>query len=118
MDKKKSKKMAVIVFTIGFSLFCALFVGVFSYIRNHPSYKTAISYIETNAEIRGIAGEIEGYGYFFSGRLTASTGTTGTKSTAKYRIKVKGSRRNFWITVYLEKYGSSWEVTGYFISRR
>jgi len=103
---------AVLVFVI---LFCAMFFGVFSVLRNHTSYHLATEYIRANPEIVAVIGEVEGFGFRQSGSLSISSG----RGDASYSIDVRGTDGNARVFIELQmRDGGDWEVVRFnFVQR-
>ena len=60
---------------------------------------TAINYIETNPEILGMVGEIEGYGSIPNGSINITKG----HGKADFILKVMGSQGTVHVHIQLEK---------------
>ena len=103
-------KPAVIVITaiLLFALFVSSLVfGVTAIMKNDGSYRTAISHIEANDEIKNIVGNITGYGFFVQGSLSYTNGY----GDADYRIRVLGNENTLYVTVSLTKVpNAEWEI--------
>ncbi|MCL1867043.1 MAG: RDD family protein [Oscillospiraceae bacterium] len=83
----------VLVFVI------SLLFGVTAIMKSDDSYKTAISYIEENSEIKSIVGGITRYGFFITGNVSY----TGEDGSADFLIKVIGEKRSLTVKISLEK---------------
>lgn len=107
--KPKGTKMALII--VGAVLVVVIFIGAIFYgivsvIRNHPSYHTAIYYIGANEEIAAIVGDIEGFGFMPSGSISTSPG----RGDVSFSITVRGTDGNARVFVELQMHDGGWEV--------
>jgi uncharacterized RDD family membrane protein YckC len=102
---KKVKPALIIIVAI---IVVAAFAGSITLLlKNDDSYKTAITYIENNEDIRSVVGDINGYGFFVQGGLSYS----GAYGKAEYTIKVLGDSQSLYVRIVLEKErGRYWEV--------
>ena len=109
LDRKIKIPAIIAAVLITFMFFVASLIFVISSaFKNDSSYKMAVSHIESNAEIREITGEIDGYGFMPSGSLSYSGGY----GEAAYTIKVIGSRDTVYVYVEMEKKPvNDWVIT-------
>ena len=111
-----SKKPKVLTIKIAAILALAIFVGalifgIMSIFRSHPSYHSAIHYIEVNPRIIELVGDIEGFGAFPSGSIS----TSGGRGQAEFTIRVVGSNNTIHVHVQLEKKPlRDWEVIDFY----
>lgn len=93
---------------LAFAIFVTtLIIGVTQIIRNDASFKTAVQYIEKQEGVKSIVGEIEGYGNFPLGSISANN----DYGDAELSIKVKGKIKDLVVKVQLTKNpGSEWIV--------
>ncbi|MCL2674276.1 MAG: RDD family protein [Defluviitaleaceae bacterium] len=106
-----SKKPKPIVVIIPIFLAIAIFVGsIMLMLRNHPSYHTALDFIETNPRIIELVGDVEGFGFFPNG----SVSTTNGYGIADFTIRVNGSDGTVHVRIIVvrEPLGD-WEVVSF-----
>jgi uncharacterized RDD family membrane protein YckC len=92
------KVITAVLFAVIIS-FVLLFAIILLSLKNSDSYQSAIAYIESNDEVTGITGGIEGYGFFPSGNVQISNGS----GEAAYSIEIKGKDKDIYMQVYLTK---------------
>lgn len=107
---RKKPKVAIIVTSaiLVITVFAtSLIFGISLLFKNDGSYKTAVSYIESNQELVNFVGEIQGYGFMPSGSLHYS----GKYGQAFYTIKVIGTQNTTYVYIELEKKpDKNWEI--------
>jgi len=108
--KPKLVMLIVPIFLIVVLFTGSIIFGVFAAIRHHPSYQTALSYIEANPRIIEQIGDIEGFGFFPNGNITISEG----HGQADFTIRVYGSDDDIRVQIRLvrEPLGD-WEVVSF-----
>ena len=114
--RKKPRMLIVIVTAIVvFMMFAgSLFFVIISIFRNHPSYHTALNYIETNPRIIELVGDVEGFGFFPTGSIHISGG----HGQADFTIRVDGSEGTVRVHVRLIREPlRDWEVISFYYRR-
>jgi len=94
--------MLLLVIFIG-----AIFLGITSMFRNHPSYLAATENIRTNSEIMAVIGEVESFGFMPMGNIHTSSG----RGDADFSIRAIGPYGEVRVFVELQmRGGGNWEV--------
>ena len=117
----KKPKLAIIIIAgvLTLAIATVIFVGsllwgISSIIRNHPSYQTALSYIETNPQIIAQVGEIESFGFLPTGNIS----TSGGRGQAEFTIRVVGSDDTIRVHIQLTREPlRDWEVISIYYRR-
>jgi uncharacterized RDD family membrane protein YckC len=109
IDPEKSARWQRMLPLIGacfvFCFFLFLFIGVA--MKSSDAYKTAIQEIEKNKQLQKETGGIKGYGWTPSGNISIKNGY----GEAQLQIRVKGSKQDVNVQVYLTKDANhSWVV--------
>ena len=114
-----SRKLKLSTIIISIVLACVIYTGAFigmvtfgvlSIFRNHPSYQTAIQYIETNPRVAELVGDIESFGSFPMGSVSIAGG----HGQAEFTIRVIGSNDTILVHVRLVREPlQDWEVVSF-----
>ncbi|MFD1739760.1 RDD family protein [Bacillus salitolerans] len=100
------KKIVVVLLAIVISFVLFLSAIVLS-MKNSEAYEAAITFIESNENIVGETGGIEGYGFLPSGSIQTSNGY----GESVFTIEVKGKEKDIYVEVYLTKVpNQNWKV--------
>jgi hypothetical protein len=82
--------------------------------RNHPSYHTALDYIQEHPGIAEMVGDVESFGFFPSGSIS----TSGGFGQADFVIRVNGSGGTARVHVQLEREPlRDWQVVSFYYRR-
>ncbi|TRW23585.1 hypothetical protein FMM05_13060 [Flavobacterium zepuense] len=110
LQKQKQRKKALTIIAIVIPVLVAIgfaFVyGISSFMKSSDAYKTAITAIESKAEIKAWTGGITGYGFMPTGTIQ----TTNDSGHAELTIAVKGAKKDVDVYVALTKQNGAWQI--------
>ena len=108
--KVTPRAIVAVVISLIAAFALTLTITVTMVMRNHESYRVAISYIEASEEIKSITGDITEFGFFISGGFSTINGY----GDADYSIRVRGEFGSARVRVRLEStpISEGWVVVG------
>ena len=104
--RKKALTIIAIVIPVLIAIGFAFVYAISSFMKSSDAYKTAITAIESKAEIKAETGGITGYGFMPSGSIQTTNGS----GHAELTITVKGAKKDVDVYVALTKQNDSWQM--------